>query len=81
MCIVTISRYDTYHRYIVSIPDMHRRYLFVHLRYQDKQVPVLTTGPPEPHLDMCITSQDSGLVRNSTQSQFKVERVICLGRK
>ena len=45
------------------------------------QGPVLMTGPPEPHFNMCTTSQDSGQVRNSTQSQFEVEWVVFFGPK
>ena len=38
------------------------------------------TGPPEPHFNMCTTSQDSPLVRNGTQSQFVVEWVVLFGQ-
>ena len=58
---------DTLFQYKICIVDM---YLF---KNQDKQVPVLMTGPPKPHFDTCTTSQDSGLVRNSAQNQFGVE--------
>ena len=34
------------------------------------------TGPPQTHFNMLPTSQDSGLVQNSTQSQFGVELVV-----
>ena len=51
-------------RYVSSIHCFDIRYVSLILicsKYQDKQVRVLMTGPPEPHFDMCTTSQDSGL--------------------
>ena len=38
------------------------------------------TGPPEPHFNMCTTSQDSHLVQIGTQSQFGVEWVVFFGQ-
>ena len=77
MCIVTKSRYDTYHPYIVSIHDMYRWYLFVqNIKTNKFQCWWLV------HLslvfNMCTTLQDSGLLWNSTQSQFGVEWVVFL---
>ena len=72
MCIVTKvdTMYDTYHRYMVSIHDMYRRYLFVQ---NIKTSSSVDDGPPEPYFNMCTTLQDSGLVRNCAQSQFLVK--------
>ena len=39
------------------------------------------TGPPEPHFNMCTTSQGSGLERHVTQSPIGVERVAFLAQK
>ena len=36
-------------------------------KYQDEQVPVLMTSPPEPHFNMRTTIHDYGVVRNSAQ--------------
>ena len=70
-------------RYISLIHCCDSRYvssILICSNHQDKQVPVLMTGPTEPHFDMCTTSQDSCLVRNGTQSQFVVEWVVLFGQ-
>ena len=65
-----VYRYQKSIRYVSSTHCFYTRHvssILICSKYQDKQVPVLMTDPPEPHFNMCTTSQDSGLVRNGTQ--------------
>ena len=65
-----VYRYLNFIQYVSSIHCFDTRCvssILICSKYQDKQVPVLMTGPPKPHFNMCTTSQDSGLVQNSTQ--------------
>ena len=73
---------DGYHyqksiRYASSIYCFDSRYalsILICQKYKEKQeLPLLMTGPPVPHFNMCKTSQDCDLVWNSTQSHFGVE--------
>ena len=71
-----VYRYQKSIRYVSSIHCFDTRYvssMLICSKYQDKQVPVLMTGPPEPHFNKCTTSLDSGVEPNSTQSNFGVE--------
>ena len=68
-----VYRYQKSIRYVSSIHCFDTRYvssILICSKYQDKQVPVLMTGPPEPHFNMCKTTQDYGLVRNSAQESI-----------
>ena len=58
-----VYRYQKSIRYVSSIHCFDTRYvssILICSKHQDKQVPVLMTGPPEPHFS------DSPLVRNGT---------------
>ena len=68
-----VYRHQKSIRYISSIHCFDTRYvssMLICSKYQDKQVPVLMTGPPEPHFNMCTTTQDYGVVQNSAQESI-----------